>query len=57
MAPLPRRQAAWQVLSESLDPARLESMVREVPLAGAFDVAREILEGRNVGRVVVDVNR
>jgi len=57
MAPLPRRQAAWQVLSESLDPARLESMVREVPLAGAFDVAREIMEGRNVGRVVVDVNR
>jgi acrylyl-CoA reductase (NADPH) len=56
-APQARRLAAWQILSESLDPALLESMVREVPLAGAFDAARDILEGRNVGRVVVDVNR
>jgi acrylyl-CoA reductase (NADPH) len=57
MAPPAKRQAAWHLLSESLDPALLESMVREVPLAGAFDVARDILEGRNRGRVVVDVNR
>ncbi|TMH75929.1 MAG: oxidoreductase [Betaproteobacteria bacterium] len=56
-APQARRLAAWQILSESLDPALLESMVREVPLAGVFDVAREILDGRNIGRVVVDVNR
>jgi acrylyl-CoA reductase (NADPH) len=56
-APQARRLAAWQILSESLDPALLEAMVREVPLAGAFDAARDILEGRNVGRVVVDVNR
>jgi len=56
-APLPRRTAAWQLLAESLNPAKLASMVREVPLAGAFDVAREILDGRNRGRVVVDVNR
>jgi acrylyl-CoA reductase (NADPH) len=57
MAPPSRRQEAWQLLSESLDPAHLESMTREIPLAGAFDVARDILEGRNIGRVVVDVNR
>jgi len=56
-APQPRRLAAWQLLSDSLNPALLESMVREVALADSFDVAREILEGRNVGRVVVDVNR
>jgi acrylyl-CoA reductase (NADPH) len=56
-APQPRRLAAWQLLSESLDPVLLESMVREVALADSFDVAREILDGRNVGRVVVDVNR
>jgi len=31
--------------------------VREVGLADSFNVARDILEGRNVGRVVVDVNR
>jgi acrylyl-CoA reductase (NADPH) len=57
MAPLARRQAAWQLLAESLDPARLESMVREVPLAGAFEIARDILNDRIRGRVVVDVNR
>jgi acrylyl-CoA reductase (NADPH) len=57
MAPRDKRQAAWQLLSESLDTARLELMVREVPLAGAFDVAQDILAGRIRGRVVVDVNR
>ena len=56
-APQPRRLAAWQLLSDSLDPALLESMVREVALADSFEVAREILDGRNVGRVVVNVNR
>jgi acrylyl-CoA reductase (NADPH) len=56
-APHARRLAAWQLLSESLDPGKLETMVREVPLADAFDVAREILDGRHRGRVVVDVNR
>ena len=56
-APQARRLAAWQLLSESLDPKLLEAMVREVALADSFRVAREILDGRNVGRVVVDVNR
>jgi acrylyl-CoA reductase (NADPH) len=56
-APQERRLTAWKLLAEALDPARLESMVREVTLAGAFDAAREILDGRNRGRVVVDVNR
>jgi acrylyl-CoA reductase (NADPH) len=56
-APQARRLAAWKLLSESLDQKLLESMTREVSLAGAFDVAREIIEGRNTGRVVVDVNR
>jgi hypothetical protein len=31
-------------------------MTRVVPLAGALDVAREILAGQVRGRVVVDVN-
>jgi len=57
LAPRGKRQAAWQLLAESLDTARLELMAREVPLAGAFDVARDILADRIRGRVVVDVNR
>jgi acrylyl-CoA reductase (NADPH) len=57
MAPIERRQAAWSLLARHLPVARLASLTREVPLAGAFDVARDILAGRVRGRVVVDVNR
>jgi acrylyl-CoA reductase (NADPH) len=54
--PLPRRQAAWQRLAVELDHGKLDAMTREVPLAGALDVAREILAGQVRGRVVVNVN-
>jgi acrylyl-CoA reductase (NADPH) len=57
MAPVKRREAAWQLLAEHLPGDRLAQLTREVPLAGAFDVAREILAGQVRGRVVVDVNR
>jgi acrylyl-CoA reductase (NADPH) len=56
MCPLPRRQVAWQRLAAELDRSKLEAMTREVPLAGALDVAREILAGQVRGRVVVNVN-
>ena len=57
MASRAKRLRAWQLLSESLDPGRLESTVREVALAGAFQVAHDLLAGHIRGRVVVDVNR
>jgi acrylyl-CoA reductase (NADPH) len=56
MAPLPRREAAWSLLAAHLPPARLAAITREIPLAGAFDAARDILAGRVRGRIVVDVN-
>jgi acrylyl-CoA reductase (NADPH) len=56
MCPLPLRQQAWARLGRELDPAKLDAMTRVVPLAGAFDVARDILAGQVRGRVVVDVN-
>ncbi len=56
-APRARREQAWNLLAERLDVALLESMTNEVPLAGSFDVARDIVEGKVRGRVVVDVNR
>ncbi len=56
MCPLPRRQAAWQRLAAELDRAKLDAMTREVPLAGALDVAPQILAGQVRGRVVVNVN-
>ena len=56
MAPIERREAAWKLLAEHLPVDRLARLTREVPLAGAFEVARDILAGRVRGRVVVDVN-
>ena len=57
MAPIVRREAAWALLAKHLPAGRLAQITREIPLAGAFDVAREILAGRVRGRVVVDVRR
>ena len=54
--PLPVRQQAWKRLAAELDIAKLDAMTRVIPLAGAFDAAREILAGQVRGRIVVDVN-
>ncbi|HYN62276.1 MAG TPA: zinc-binding dehydrogenase, partial [Rubrivivax sp.] len=56
MAPKALREQAWQRLARDLDPAKLDSMVREVPLGAAIDAATDILAGRIRGRVVVNVN-
>lgn len=56
-APMPKREAAWALLAESLDSSRLDAMTRVVSLAESIDVARAILDGKVRGRVVVDVNR
>jgi acrylyl-CoA reductase (NADPH) len=53
---LPRRQVAWQRLAAELDHGALDAMTREVPLAGALDVAPEIMAGQVRGRAVVNVN-
>jgi acrylyl-CoA reductase (NADPH) len=53
MAPLPLRQQAWQRLARDLDPARLESMVKEIGLADAVAQASVLLAGQVRGRVVV----
>lgn len=56
MAPLARRQLAWDRLATDLDPAKLDAMTTVVPLAQVPDVCARILEGQVRGRVVVDVN-
>ncbi len=53
--PLALRQQAWQRLAHDLDPARLASMVHEVPLADAIATGAALLGGTVRGRVVVDV--
>lgn len=56
MAPMARRQAAWQRLSRELDLAKLESLTREISLDEAVQAGADILAGRIRGRLVVNVN-
>lgn len=51
----PLREAAWDRLARDLDPALLDSLTRTVPLGAAQETARELLEGKGTGRVLVDV--
>lgn len=55
MAPLDRRQLAWQRLARDLDPQALERMVTEVDLDGAVAAAQRLMDGQVRGRVVVKV--
>ncbi len=56
MCPRARRRLAWERLASDLDRARLENATVEIGLAGAIEVAPELLAGKVRGRVVVDVN-
>ncbi len=53
MAPLPKRQRAWDRLATDLDLNLLETMVHEVPLDGAIAQAHALMAGQVRGRVVV----
>ena len=56
MAPQALRRQAWQRLGTDLDLAKLEGMVREIPLSAAIDAGADILAGRVRGRLVVNVD-
>ena len=56
MAPQALRRQAWQRLGTDLDLAKLDGMVREIPLAAAIDAGADILAGRVRGRLVVNVD-
>jgi acrylyl-CoA reductase (NADPH) len=53
MAPRARREQAWQRLAEDLDPALLETIVDEIPLADAAARAHDLMQGKVRGRIVV----
>ncbi|CAH2603434.1 acrylyl-CoA reductase [Rhodovastum atsumiense] len=55
MAPIPRRQRAWQRLAEDLDPATLARATTEIGLDGAIEATRQVVEGKLRGRTVVRV--
>jgi acrylyl-CoA reductase (NADPH) len=56
MAPKALREQAWARLAQDLDLRKLDSLVHEIPLAGAIAAGADILAGKVRGRLVVNVN-
>jgi acrylyl-CoA reductase (NADPH) len=56
LQPFDRRRAAWDRLSSTLPPDRLEQMIVPATLADLPRLGADILAGKVQGRVVVDVN-
>jgi acrylyl-CoA reductase (NADPH) len=54
-APKPVRIAAWERLARDLDKAKLAAMTKSIPLDDVVDAARDIVEGKVRGRVVVEI--
>lgn len=55
--PLPERREAWTRLASDLDLEKLALATREIGLSQAVPAARDLLDGRIRGRLVVDVRR
>jgi acrylyl-CoA reductase (NADPH) len=55
MAPLARREEAWQRLARDLDPGVLERITEEIALDDALARAHELIGGRVRGRLVVRI--
>ena len=55
MAPLARRQLAWQRLAHDLDPAKLEAMIEDIALEAAIERAQALMQGQVRGRIVVKI--
>ncbi|MBB2162863.1 MDR family oxidoreductase [Gluconacetobacter sacchari] len=49
-----RRITAWNRLAELLDPHLLDTMTTEISLAAAPGAARDLMDGRVRGRIIVD---
>ncbi len=54
-APKSVRLAAWERLDRDLDRAKLASTMRRIPFDGVIDAARDIVEGKVRGRLVVEI--
>lgn len=55
--PKHERVEAWARLAKDLDLAQLDAITREISLGEALGAARDLLDGKVRGRLVVDVNR
>jgi acrylyl-CoA reductase (NADPH) len=56
-APRDRRLQAWERLAQDMDPTALDGITHDVGLSEVLDVARDVLDGRIRGRLVVDTSR
>jgi acrylyl-CoA reductase (NADPH) len=57
MAPIAKREKAWQRLARDLPPNKLADMTRVEPMSKLVELAAAILAGQVRGRVVIDVKR
>lgn len=57
MAPQPLRREAWRRLASDLDREKLAALTTTIGFDGIMDAARDILDGKIRGRVVVDMGR
>ena len=57
MAPLAKRERAWQRLARDLPAKKLADITRVEPMSKVVELAGEILAGKIRGRVVIDVRR
>src|SRR5207245_2941538 len=55
MRPIADRRTAWGRLESELDRGKLAAMTSEIGLADVIEAAREIIEGRVRGRIVVKI--
>jgi acrylyl-CoA reductase (NADPH) len=55
MLPLSKRQAAWEALANEMELGTIASIARNISLEEAIRTARELLDGKIKGRVVVAV--
>lgn len=55
MAPKPLRLEAWRRISRDLDTAKLSALSTNIGFDGIADAAKDIVDGRVRGRVVVDM--
>jgi acrylyl-CoA reductase (NADPH) len=55
MAPLSLRREAWDRLAQEVDRNLLEDMVEDISLDDCVERARDLMDGRVRGRLVVKV--
>ena len=54
--PIEKRIEAWKRLTESLDIKHLNKMTKVISLSQSLEAAKDMLEGKSFGRIVIDVN-